>query len=295
MKKVLILGATGMLGHAVYGVLRGKYDLILSLRNPEKLALLEKFYGENARASRVIIFDAAQVYRDYQQKKGAPGPALESLVSQAGPVDHVVNALGVTIPFALNDPGLTFFVNGAFPHILAGIFGEKLVHITTDCAFSGMSGFPYDEKSPKNPPDLYGLSKSLGEPLTCLTLRTSIIGRELDGFTGLLEWFLKQKGKTLTGFANHFWNGITTKQFGRICDKIFQDRGGVPKSGLFHVFSDPVSKYQMLLEFEKKYRLSCEIKADRENKLNRTLSTLHPLNAWLGIPSFETMLAEIEN
>lgn len=291
MKKVVILGATGMLGHAVYAELKDKHDLTLTVRSLEKASLLEKRYGKTR--AKIIPFDAALAYNDYSEKKGSPGPALENLLNEFGAFDWVINCVGVTIPFAMKDPALTFFVNGALPHVLAGLLREKFIHITTDCAFSGKSGFPYDEASLKTPADLYGLSKSLGEPAHCLTLRTSIIGRELEGFTGLLEWFLQQKGKTLTGFSEHFWNGITTNQYGKVMDRIISGNPSFPKTGLYHIFSNPVSKYEMLLKFEEKYKIGCAINSDKTNKLNRTLATVHKFNDQLKIPSFDRMIQEL--
>lgn len=208
-------------------------------------------------------------------------------------MDRVINAMGVTIPFASRDSALTLFVNGALPHILARTFGERMIHITTDCVYSGASGFPYDENSPKLPLDLYGLSKSMGEPLDCLTIRTSIIGRELSGFTGLLEWFLQQEGKSIVGYANHYWNGITTQQFGALCDTLISAEDGFPKLGVFHVFSNPISKYDMLRRFQSKYGVRCRIARDDNQCVNRCLTSVKRLNASLNVPSFERMLADL--
>ncbi len=289
MKRVLLLGATGMLGSAVYGVLKDRYQLVLAVRHPTKIELLERAHG-TAVGSQVVPFDAGGMLQDFQARKADPGEALASFLGAAGDVDFVINAIGVTIPFAARDPALTLFVNGALPHVLARVFGARLIHITTDCVYNGREGFPYDEASAKSPTDLYGLSKSLGEPTDCLTLRTSIIGRELDGFTGLLEWFLGQKGKTIHGFTNHFWNGITTRQFGVICDTIMQNPGRFPRSGLYHVYSTVVSKYEMLKKFQQKCNLDCTIVPENENRLNRTLATVRELNGLLEVPSFEQML-----
>jgi dTDP-4-dehydrorhamnose reductase len=292
MKKVLLLGATGMLGSAVYGVLNKKYHLTLGIRNVGKAALLKKLFGGTER-TKIVPFDAAQIFQEYAAKKGFPSEYMAQFLQQVGPVDHVINAIGVTIPFALRDPAMTFFVNGALPHILAERFGETLIHITTDCVYNGKDSFPYDENSPKTPTDIYGLSKSMGEPAHCLTIRTSIIGRELDGYTGLLEWFLQQRGKTITGFAEHYWNGITTQQFGKLCDQIMESPEAYPRRGVYHVYSTVVSKYEMLLAFQRKYRVPCTIKADTENKLNRTITTVKELNPMLQMPSFDEMLDAI--
>lgn len=292
MKRILILGATGMLGSAVYGVLKDKYELALAVRSKNKIGILDRAHGGLSK-HKVVEFDAARLYQNFLDKKGYPGEYLKNFLSEVGRVDYAVNAIGVTIPFSLGNQALTFFVNSALPHVLAGELKEKLIHITTDCVYDGKEGFPYDENSRKTPVDLYGLSKSLGEPLNCLTLRTSIIGRELGGFTGLLEWFLKQEKKTVTGFANHFWNGVTTKEFGKICDRIISTPESFPKTGLYHVFSNPVSKYDMLRKFKDKYGIDCEIKKDEEQRLNRTLSTVHDLAAKLAIPPFDEMINDL--
>jgi dTDP-4-dehydrorhamnose reductase len=292
MKKVLLLGATGMLGSAVYSVLNRKYDLTLGIRSAEKAALLKKSFGASER-TKIVSFDAAGLYQEYAAKRGFPSEYLGQFLQQVGEVDRVINAVGVTIPFALRDPAMTFFVNGALPHILAERFGEKLIHITTDCVYNGKESYPYDENSPKTPTDLYGLSKSMGEPASCLTIRTSIIGRELAGYTGLLEWFLQQRGKTITGFAEHYWNGITTQQFGKLCDQIMESPEIYPRRGVYHVYSTVVSKYEMLVAFQRKFSVPCTIKADTENKLNRTMTTVKELNPMLHMPSFNEMLDAI--
>lgn len=291
-RKVVILGATGMLGSAVYGVLKDKYDLILAVRSKDKVNLLNKAHGE-VDSHKVVELDTSRIYQGFLDKSGYPGDYLQSFLKEIADAEYVINAIGITIPFSMRNEPLTVFINGAFPHLLAREMGEKLIHITTDCVFNGKDGFPYNEKSPKTPADLYGLSKSLGEPMGCITIRTSIIGRELDGFTGLLEWFLSQKGKEINGFANHYWNGITTKQFGKICDEIMSNPDKYPKSGLYHVFSSTVSKYEMVKKFEEKYNTGVKINKDENAKLNRTLSTIYDFNDKLNIPPFDEMVDDL--
>jgi dTDP-4-dehydrorhamnose reductase len=300
--KVLLLGATGMLGSAVYNVLRDKYDLTITARDKDKLNLLGSFttyasldgIGEWQKDSyRFLEFDAEKMMADYTAKKGSA--YFSEFVKIVGDVDYVINAVGVTIPFSLKNPALTFFVNSALPHILARQYGPRLIHITTDCVYSGTDGkAPYDENSALSPVDIYGLSKSLGEPKDCLTIRTSIIGLELSGNTGLLGWFLSTAAPTATlnGFTDHFWNGITTHQFGVVCDKIMS--AGRLDHGLFHVFANPVSKYEMLLAFKERFNRQCEIKPASGNPVVRTLGTVYGLNDWLEIPTFQKMIEEIQ-
>ncbi|MDP2855927.1 MAG: sugar nucleotide-binding protein [bacterium] len=291
MKKVLLLGATGMLGSAVYDTLKDKYDLILTFRKLEESRLLNERYGRIDN-HRIEELDLEYMYQDYYDKKGNPGEYFNNFLKKIGNVDCVINTIGITIPYSFKNPALTFFINSAFPHILANIFGEKSIHITTDCVFNGKEGFPYDENSPHSPVDIYGISKSLGDSKNCLTLRTSIIGRELQSFTGLLEWFLQQEGKTIKGLTQHFWNGITTREFGKICDKIMSNPEKYPPKGIYHVFSTTLSKYEMLLKFKEKYNIDCKIIPDDSTGINRTLTTIYPLCSQLQIPSFDEMLKE---
>jgi len=291
-KRILLLGATGMLGSAVYNELKNSHSLVLAVRNQDKVKLLEKTFG-GTNSHEVVEFDATKMYEDMLNKKGYPGDYFSAFLARVGDIDYVINAAGVTIPFSLKDPAMTLFVNGALPHILSRTFGSKLIHITTDCAYDGKEGFPYDERSPKTPVDLYGHSKMIGEPEGSLTIRTSIIGRELDGFTGLLEWFLQQNGKEITGFSNHFWNGLTTKQMAKVCRQIIENPTVFPKSGIHHVFSNPVSKLHMLNRFKEKFGITCTIKDDPNPRLNRTLATVSDLNSKLAIPSFDEMVKEM--
>lgn len=292
MSRVVILGATGMLGSTVYDVLRDKYDLVITVRDAKKLNYLNNTYG-GLDKHRSVEFDAGKVYADFLSNKGYPGDYLNGFLNNLGEFDYVINAIGITNRSALEDEALTLFINGALPHILARELGQKLIHITTDCAFNGINGAPYDEDSPKTPNDLYGLSKILGEPTNCLTIRTSIIGREVEGFDSLLEWFLRQEGKDVRGYSNHFWNGITAKQFGKICDQIMQDPESYPKTGIYHVFSTVVSKYEMLLGFQKKFKINCNIIKDPNPRLDRTMTTKKELNGKLNIPPFSEMLNDL--
>lgn len=288
-----VFGATGMLGNALYAILKDKYQLILVVRNQAKIGLLEKTYG-GTTTHQIMEFDAALLYKDYQSQNGNGHSAyFKNFLNQLDSVDYVINAIGI-VPSLLDDPAVAFFINGALPNILSGIFGPKLIHITTDCVYNGVSGYPYNENSPKTPVDLYGLSKSLGEPADSLTIRTSIVGRGLEGRTGLLDWFLAQGGNTIIGYANHFWNGIATNQFAKICDQIMSNPEKFPKSGIFHIFSTALSKYEMLLKFREKFNIDCEIKKNETRKLNRTLSSVHDFNKKLNIPSFDEMLDKMK-
>lgn len=284
MKRILLFGAAGMLGSAIYNVLKDKYDLVTTSRDIEGRALLYHAYGGK---SEHHLFDVSEVYKGYQNRNNT---YLEGFLNTIGPVDHVINAIGITIPHALKDPGETLFVNGAFPNILANRFGDTMIHITTDCVYSGKNGAPYDEDSPKSPTDLYGLSKSIGEPSLCLTIRTSIIGPELRGHTGLLDWFLKQTGE-VQGYINHMWSGITTHQFGLLCDWVLSKTWVEP--GIYHVYTSPISKFRMLCAFNRRFKKNLEIIPVAADPLDRTMTSIYPLADALKIPDFYTMLGQM--
>jgi len=293
-KIVAILAPTGMLGSVVYDVLKDKYKLLLIYRDKEKLKLLDQAYGLVAD-HQSIKFDLFSLHQDFINgfNNSDYGPITQKLAKILEPADFIINCAGIIKPYAVIKPELTMFINGALPHLLSSLKTGRLIQITTDCAFSGITGAPYNEASPKTPADLYGLSKVMGEPASAIVLRTSIIGPEIHGFISLIEWFKSQQGKTISGYKNHFWNGITTKQFGKICHQLMSDSQLCPPPGTYHIFSTTVSKYEMLKKFQEKYQINCKILADEKQKINRTLSTIHDLNSKLNIPSFAEMLVEL--
>jgi dTDP-4-dehydrorhamnose reductase len=292
-KKVVIIAPTGMLGSGVYNILKDKYDLILIYRSEDKIKKLDEIYGK-VNSHQLIKCDIREIYNDYLSGIKLEDSKLNKLFKEIGEIDAIINCAGIINVYAAKDPSFTFFLNGAFPHLLSEYYKEKLIQITTDCAFNGIEGYPYNENSLKTPVDIYGLSKILGEPKDkSLILRTSIIGPEISEHVSLLDWFRQQEGKTIKGFANHFWNGITTKQFGKICDEIISNPEQYPKTGLYHIFSTTVSKYEMLLKFKEKYDIDCKIEKDKEQKINRTLNTIYDFNNKLNIPSFGEMIEEL--
>lgn len=296
MKRVTIISPTGMVGSMVYNILKDHYKLVLVYRDESKLRLLNKTYGKVKNHKR-ILFDLSDIYKDYSE--GFPtssiGKNTERLIKTIGQVDAIINCAGIIKQYCLTKSReVTVFINAILPHILNAIYKEKLIHISTDCVFNGISGAPYDEKSPKTPNDLYGLTKSLGEPSeNSLVLRTSYVGPEIANFVSLLEWFKKQEGKTIQGFTNHIWNGITTKQFAIICDRIIRNRQSFPPNGLFHIFSTPVTKYEMLSKFKEKFKVNVTIKPSKAVPIDRRLTTVYGLCKNLKIPSFEQMLEEL--
>jgi dTDP-4-dehydrorhamnose reductase len=283
MTTIALTASTGMLGQMAYRVLRERFDLVLLYRDEAKLRLLD-----GAADHRLIRVDYADLFREFVADGTA---AAARLVERIGPVDAVLNTAGVIIPRMRDRPELTFFVNGALPHLLAAHYGPRLIHITTDCVYSGRAGAPYDESAPSDPKDLYGMSKAMGEPTArSLVLRTSIIGPELDGHASLLEWLRSRRGEIVDGYTNHFWNGLTTKALAECVATIVADRAAHPATGCYHLSSTAVSKEELLRMLDTRYGLGVTVRPREVEPVDRRLATVHGLNAALAIPPLDAML-----
>lgn len=268
--KLLILGSTGMLGNAVtaYFQANDAYDVTATYRT------------EAVKPSgKSIRFDAM-------------ADTLDSLPTD---FDYLINCIGIIKPFMAKDPAASIEINAVFPWKLARWCeknGIKLIHITTDCVYSGSKG-KYVESSPQDALDDYGKSKALGECVSeAMVIRTSIIGEEIHKNASLIEWAKSQKGKTVGGFSTHLWNGITTKQYAIVCDKIMKN--GWYTKGLYHVFAkDDVTKYQMMEYFNKKFDLGLTIEEKTPAPVDRTMRTEKDLCAKLEIPTVWEMIEAI--
>jgi dTDP-4-dehydrorhamnose reductase len=200
--------------------------------------------------------------------------SVESVFETVRP-NVVVNCIGIVKQSALaEDPITTIEINSLFPHRVAGLCeeaGARLVHVSTDCVFSGRSGL-YNESDIPDPVDLYGRSKLLGEVEAghALTIRTSIIGRELDSSHGLLEWFLGQEGKSVRGFTRAIFSGFPTLSLARRLAQLIE--AGPSLSGIWHLASEPISKYDLLLLFRDAYDLDVEITRDDDFACDRSLN-----------------------
>lgn len=222
-KKVLILGATGMLGHQVYYLLKGVGDF----------EVIDVSYRNNLTPETIIL--------DLNNKF-----ELEILLREQKP-DFIVNCVGVLIKGANENPANAIYLNAYLPHLLVGICDDinaKLIHISTDCVFSGEKG-GYTETDEKDGKDIYSKTKALGEVENTrhLTIRTSIIGPELkSNGEGLFHWFMQQEGET-NGFTQAFWSGVTTSELAKVIySALNQDI-----SGLYHVTNgQPINKFDLL-------------------------------------------------
>jgi dTDP-4-dehydrorhamnose reductase len=199
--------------------------------------------------------------------------ALEALLRALRP-DAVVNCVGVIkqrAEAAAAIPSIT--TNSLLPHRLAAAleaWGGRLVHVSTDCVFSGRKG-RYTEDDPSDAEDLYGKSKALGEVTApnAVTLRTSIIGRELKFHASLLDWFLLGGHARVKGFRRAFWSGVTTNHLAGVVADLLERHAGL--AGLFHVSSGRLSKYDLLCLVRDGYGLGTVVEPDDSPREDRSL------------------------
>jgi dTDP-4-dehydrorhamnose reductase len=173
------------------------------------------------------------------------------------------------------DPLLSLEINSLLPHRLVlacRASGARFIHISTDCVFSGKAG-RYTERSISDATDLYGRTKYLGEVhgQGTLTLRTSIIGREIETCFGLIEWFLAQKGGRCRGFSRAVFSGLTALALADLLADLIVDHPTL--HGLYHVSSDPISKYDLLHLVNEVYQLGTTIEKDDEFICDRSLDS----------------------
>ena len=208
-------------------------------------------------------------------------------------ITYVVNCIGI-IPqkHSLDSTKLYIKINSLFPHLLSHACSNlnmKLFHITTDCVFSGNKG-NYNEYDTHDETNIYGVTKSLGEPDNCCVIRTSIIGEELEGKKSLFEWVKSNKDKKINGFTNHYWNGITCLQLAKILHEIV--KGNKYFFGVRHIFSpNSVNKYELVNMINDIYKLNIIIDRKETNKIDKTLMTIYP-NIF-DIPDIDIQIKEL--
>ena len=255
--KILILGAYGMLGHKLFLTLSKRFDLFATCR------IFHKKWSHILPKERLF----ADVHADnFDSVIGA--------VQSVAP-DVVINCIGIVKQLEVaKDPIPSITINALFPQQLAAVcrsLGTRLIHFSTDCVFRGNKG-SYVEDDPSYATDLYGRTKFLGEvnEPNCVTFRTSIIGHELKSKHGLVDWFLSQKSKG-RGFTRAIYTGFPTVELARIItDYVIPNR---ELSGLYHVSSDPISKYDLLRLVAKQYNKQIEIEPDGDLHCDRSLDS----------------------
>lgn len=273
MKRILILGSAGMAGHVVKKRLMdsGKYIV-----------------GELARTATSGGFSYNVDVTDLD--------ALDHAITAFNP-DVIINCIGVLNRDAEENPDKAVFLNSFLPHHLARkatAVGGRLIHISTDCVFSGAKG-NYNDSDPKDGIGFYAQSKALGEVVydAHLTIRTSIVGPEIKtSGIGLLHWFLRNEAKEIKGYKNVYWGGVTTIQLGIAIEHAIEQ----PVSGLVHLTNGiKISKYELISIFKNVFQKKVLIKPDTDYKVDKSLAVSVNTKLLGEVPSYEKMILDMKS
>jgi dTDP-4-dehydrorhamnose reductase len=277
--RVCILGSGGMLGHMLVRVL-SKTHVVYGTSKQEWSVTsgLAKFLSREkwiAGVDAKVVTTVSDLFKEHQ-------------------FDVVINCIGVIKQRGhRTSEDEMIEVNAHFPHKLLRICdasGARLIHISTDCVFSGNKGNYVVTDNP-DPIDIYGSSKLAGEIVDDhnLTIRTSHVGRELTNFTSLFEWILNNHGKKVVGYSNAIYSGLTTFSLSVVINSLLTTGSSI--NGLVHVASSPINKFQLITELNNRLGLGIDIKIDESVVLNRSLVTSDQITQLgIEIPLWDQML-----
>ena len=260
MTRVLVVGGSGMLGHRLVLELAGRpgLDVHATVRHPVPGPF---------RAAGAVYHEGIDL---------SAGTALVARVLADLRPDIVINAVGAIKQKDLaTNIDQTYFLNGTLPHALASLnpnAAARVIHVSTDCVFQGDRGGYRQDETP-DATDLYGRSKAVGELNYGghLTLRTSIVGFELGGHLGLVSWFFKQPtGSRVHGYVNARYSGVTTGELSRTIAAAIV--GNAPANGMWHVASEPISKFDLLSRINTAFALGHTLVPEEALRIDRTLN-----------------------
>ncbi len=269
-KKVLILGSSGLIGHQVYNYLKNNSDFSLSnISYRRKLNL------------KTILLDARNE------------PNFLDQIKRIQP-NYIVNCIGVLISGSKQDSESAMFLNAHLPHKLAKLannINAKLIHISTDCVFSGNKKSPYLETDERDGNDVYAKTKALGEVISeyHLTIRTSVVGPEIiNGSEELFHWFMNQSG-IIEGFTKAIWSGVTTIELAKAIKWFIENN----TTGLYHLTNGiPVNKYDLLHLFKNYTNKNIEIRKIDGFATNKSfIDTRKEINYLL--PTYNQMISDM--
>jgi len=280
--KILVIGAGGMIGHKMFQILKSKGHQVFGAvkQNNSQYAKFNLF-ADSELFDHVDVLDSNKIIQILNDLKP----------------DVILNCVGITLRKPeIKDFEYSHKINTEFPHFLrtwAQDHKSYLIHFSTDCVFSGKDG-PYTEESRTSAEDIYGRTKAAGEvvgPCT-LTLRGSMIGRELFGKTELLEWALSQKNKQVKAFSKVIYSGVTTNLMAELVAKLVL----MPKklTGIYQVSSEPISKLELLQLIDKYFHLNLAI-IEESTPVSSKILISEKLKKTIGFncPSWVQMLEEI--
>ena len=279
--RLLVVGGAGMLGHKVWQLAAPRFETWATVR---AVTAAITGIGLGDPAQTIVGVDALRF------------DTVEAALDRARP-DAVVNCVGVIKQLAgAKDPVQSIAINSLFPHQLSracATRGARLIHISTDCVFDGTRGGRLATEPP-DAPDLYGRSKALGEVTEAggLTLRTSIIGRELQGASGLVEWFLSRRGADADGYRGAVFSGFTTAELARILFLVLEQHPGL--QGLYHVAAEPIDKLALLELLNEAFAAGVTVKPRDEPRIDRSLDSMDFRTATGYVPpSWAEMVREL--
>lgn len=258
--KVLVVGGNGMLGHKLVQVLQKRFDVWVTLRS------------EFSRFERLGLFSRE---RTFELTDVSDFGEMVEILKTLQP-EVVINAAGIIKQLPTSKDVISALtINSIFPHKLAKLINRlkfRLITIGTDCVFDGKKG-RYKENDVSNAQDLYGKSKNLGEVVgeNCLTLRTSIIGREIETSNSLIEWFLSNRGGVVKGFKKAIYTGFPTIILADIIGDVIEKFPDL--QGLYHLSSNPINKFDLLNLVNDEYDLGINVEADEDFEIDRSLDS----------------------
>lgn len=262
--RVLILGGNGMLGHKLVQVLGREFETYTTIRR--EFSAVERFgiFDKGRTLTRVDVTSERQ---------------LIDTIEQVQP-DVLINSVGI-IKQIDSTPETMVQINTLLPRKLAELsakYGFRLISMGTDCVFSGSTG-NYRETDTPDADDDYGRTKFRGEVIhdRCLTIRSSIIGRELETRHSLIEWFLSKRGQTIGGYTGAIYSGFPTVIFAEILVSLIKDLREL--NGLFHVSSEPINKFDLLTLTNEAYETNITVEPDDSLVIDRSLDSTRFRNA----------------
>jgi dTDP-4-dehydrorhamnose reductase len=282
--RVIILGASGLIGHSLYRELGSQFETFGTLHYHKKS------YGDHRLFNNSNIIENIDI-SDFQ--------VLCGVLREINP-DVIINCIGITKrKKEIDNAAHALYINSLFPHKLAEwaeVNNKRLIHLSTDCVFDGKTG-NYNEKSLTTAEDIYGRTKAFGEVdyNHTLTIRSSFIGRELFSKTELLEWFLSQKGPSIKGFTKALYSGVSTKFLSKIVVEIihkYPNLFGIKQLAI----EEPISKFDLLCLARNAFKLDIEIIPDESFELKPTLNG-EKLKDELDyvVPTWERMMNDLAN
>ena len=272
--KVLILGVDGMIGHKIAQYLEDQFDIVGTSR--------KKLSGEYIGLKKTCIVNIDLFNNDSKK-----------LLIDHSP-DIIINCAGITIRRGIDQRlDEAKYINNLLPISLGNWVkkqNKKLIHFSTDCVFSGKKGNYLDEDMP-DAEDLYGKLKGMGEVhnSNTLTIRCSMIGREIFNHTELFEWLNSMKGKQVEGFSNVIFSGVTTSWMGKTLNDILKNNFDL--SGIYNISSQPISKYDLIIKLSRAFNLNIDIIKNANIKSNKVLNSKKFTEiTGINCPSWDTLI-----